>query len=244
MFVVQCLLVKVNLGPHPVRNIAIFFLGVAVSAIGVTIAVNSILGVSPSSSIPTVVSTAEIITMGVAMTLLQMFFFVSGFLIMGRKNYKPIFLLAIPVLILYSVTCGLVTDIIAPFIYPDTYLDEWIVVIIGTLLNSVGISLQLASNLSMVPLDMFANLMSVRFKMDYSTFKISIDVLLVIFAVLLSFLLLGSLVGVREGTIFAALFTGAFTRFITKFMRKKGFYEWVGHREFSYESKKKKTSES
>ena len=233
-----------DLGPHPVRNIAIFFIGVIVSAIGVTIAVKSILGVSPSSSIPTVVSTAEIIRMGVAMTLLQMFFFVCGFLVMGRKNYRPIFLLAIPVLILYSVTCGLVSDVTAPYITPDTYLDEWIVVTVGTLLNAVGISLQLASNLSMVPLDMFANLMSVRFRMDYSTFKISIDVLLVIIASLLSFILLGSLVGVREGTVFAALFTGAFTRYITKFMRRKGFYEWAGHREFSYEIDKKKTSES
>jgi len=223
---------KIDLGPHPYRNIAVFIIGTIISALGTVLATNSILGVTPSASLPYVVNLSTGLSLGIATFIMQMVFFVLGFIVMGRKNYKLIFLLTIPTLILYSLMCDLFMSMHA--IPLQDYGGEWAVIIIATIVHALGISLQLASNLSMVPLDMFANHVAVRFKRDYGMVKVATDLTVVVLAVLLSYACFNELDGVGWGTLFAAITVGLIVSGLTWIYKRFGFYELIGHIEYDF----------
>lgn len=218
---------KIDLGPQPVRNVSVFVIGTIVSAFGTVMATDTKLGVTPSAALPYVAEMSTGMSLGMATFIMQIVFFALGLFFIGKKNFKLVFLLTIPTLILYSLACDVF--MMLPGVRPSGYISEWAIIIIATFFHALGISLQLASNLSMVPLDMFANILSMRYEKDYGIIKVCVDVSLVALAVLLSFMAFGELRGVRGGTVFAAIFVGLIVSALTRLYVKYGFYEWVGH---------------
>lgn len=225
---------KIDLGNHPVRNVSVFVIGTIVSAWGTVIATDSDLGVTPSASLPYVINLWSGVSLGLVTFLMQMVFFVMSFLIMGKKNYKLVFLLTIPTLIIYSLFCDLFMNLES--VKLNSIGEEWIVIIIATAVHALGISLQLASNLSMVPLDMFANHVSVRYRLNYGMVKMAIDIAVVVIAVAVSFAAFQTTKGVGWGTAFAAIAVGLIVSGLTYLYIKFGFYDWVGHLEYDFKN--------
>lgn len=217
------------------RNIILFLVGTVVSAAGAGLSSGSNLGPSPSSALPNVISHAfDGFQLSLAVFGVQMVFFILGVALM-KRNYKLIYLLCIPTLVLYSLTIGLTSKSIKIDV-SDPVVD-WTVVVISNIIHSLGISIQLISNLSMVPADLFVNFVASKSKKEFGAVKIAFDATLVVLAVALSLICFGELKGVGAGTIYAAFAVGYVSRLFNKLFRKLGLYEWGGHREISFKTK-------
>ena len=86
--------------------------------------------------------------------------------------------------------------------------------VIGVVLSSFDISLEIASDVLFVPGDGFARAIAVRFHADFGKVKVGFDVSLVIIAAILSLAFFSHIDGVGLGTIVSALAAG---RLVTPF---------------------------
>lgn len=221
-----------------IRNLAVFAAGLIVSALSAALSTKAVLGTSPISAIPFVLSLASSFSFGTITFIFNMVFVVLGIIVMGR-SYKPIFLLTVPIVIVFSWMCDIFTYGLFASVNVTDYAVQWILVILSSILLALGICLQLASNILMLPVDFFVNFLNIRWGVDYGKTKIALDVTLILIAAAISFICFGKLEGVREGTIFAAIAVGFLVRRISAYLMKSGFYEYVGHRTIDYTIDKK-----
>jgi uncharacterized membrane protein YczE len=123
--------------------------------------------------------------------------------------------LQIPVLILFSILCD-VAYWTTWFAEGETYLESWVITLISIAVMGLGIALTLRGNVSLRPADGFTEAVAERFHKDYGTFKLVVDVSVILLACIASVCLFGELYGVREGSIAAMLLTGPAERLISR----------------------------
>lgn len=216
------------------RKIAVFLAAVVIMALGVVLSTVAVLGTSPISSVPWVLSLGSGYSLGVATILFNIILILAGVAIM-RRDFKPIYLGEIVILVIFSVMCDVFKEIFS-FIVLDDYLCQWAMIIIASVVLALGVSLEVAANVTMMPGEFFISFVVLRTHWDFGKLKVAFDVSMIIIAALLSIMYFGELRGVREGTVFAALFVGIFVRRYTAFFKKHGFYQWVGHHDLTARS--------
>ena len=194
--------------------IGIFFVG-----LGIAIAKQGDLGISPVSSVANVISIQfPVLTIGTWVMLWNCVMLVIQILIL-RKDFKIIQLLQFPL----SFLLGWFTDLNllwVKHIPADYYVVQILFVICSSLVLATGIIFMLVSNTVMNVGDALVNVISLKLNKNYGTVKIVFDVTIVTLSVILSFLFFGKLMGTREGTIITACLTGTNVKILSKFIKK------------------------
>jgi len=104
---------------------------------------------------------------------------------------------------------------------PALYAVKIALALAGSVALAFGVSLQLASNVSILPADGIIRVIAKKSNIHFGSLKTIFDLTLVASAVILSFAVLHKLAGVREGTVIAALLVGNIARFFL------GHLEWL-----------------
>ena len=179
------------------KRVLVLVVGLAVMSFGVALSIRASLGTSPISGIPYVLN------------------LISGLSVL-RRRFRPIALLQIPVCILF----GLLTDLALLCItnvQPAAYWAQWLICLCGILLVAVGVSCEVAANVTTLPGEGTVLALCTLFpKAKFGYMKVAVDVSLVVIAASLSFLFLRDLQGVREGTVAAAILVGLLAKLFNR----------------------------
>lgn len=196
-----------------------FFGGVFLLSIGVAITVHAGLGTTTISSPPAVLAEATPYSLGTTTIAVNVLIVLLQIPIL-RRNFKLQHLLQIPFAVMFGVMCD-ISLWLTGWISVGNYLVAWILVILGSLIVSFGIFIQILAQIAFLPGEgLVQALMTILPKMDFGTIKQFVDWTLVLSAAAISWFTMHAFVGVREGTIFAAFALGALVRMWQKLYLK------------------------
>ncbi|MBP0964635.1 MAG: YitT family protein [Oscillospiraceae bacterium] len=194
--------------------------GLFFAAVGVAFSKHGELGVSPISSVSNVLYCRfDDISLGMWLVIWNCVMIVGQVLIL-RRDFKLMELLQVPLSFLF----GWFTDlgmIFVSLIPVDTYPVRLLMIIIGTVILSFGISLSVIANVIMNSGEAFVRALSDKMHKEFGYVKIGFDIFCVLLAVTLSMIFFDlTIVGVREGTVIAAVFTGIIVKFFGSILKK------------------------
>lgn len=183
--------------------------GLFLSALGVALLKKAALGVSPISSAANIVSIAvPDLSLGTWLIIWNCVLILGQLLIL-RRDFRPVELLQLPLSVLF----GLFTDLsmsLLDFVEPGSYIECFVLVVLGTATMALGISLTVIADVIMNSGEALVKAVSDKTGKAFGSMKIAFDACCVALAVALSFILCGEILEVREGTLVAALLTGVF----------------------------------
>lgn len=195
-------------------RLGIYCLGLLVLAFGVTLSVNSNLGVSPISSLPYVVSRIVNLSLGTCTTLIYACYVLMQMAINGRK-FQPVLLLQL----VFSTVFGYFVDgaklILGDFMLP-TYFGRLAMLAASIVLIGVSLVLYIDVKLAPMPAEGLVACIAEKCGKPFSKIKTLVDCTSVLVGTVLSLLFLGKLVGIREGTVITALLVGRMTGILRK----------------------------
>ena len=183
-----------------------FLLGVILNSFGVALITKAALGTSPISSLPYVLSFRFPLTLG-GFTFIMNIFFILGQILLLRRKFQWLQLLQLGVNIVFS----LVIDVSMNLLYwlvPNTWWEQLLALLAGCIILALGISIEVAPNVLMVPGEGLVKAISTVFHKKFGSVKIVFDVTLVALATSLSFIFFFRLQGLGLGTIISALIVG------------------------------------
>lgn len=200
-------------------TISLFFI-----ALGVSLITRALIGTSPISSIPYVLSLHSPLSMGVFILLLNVVLIIGQMMMLGIegiKRCKVELVMQLPV----SVVFGLFVDFTMALTghwQPEAYYLCFASLLTGCVSIGIGIAIEVISDVSMVSGEYFVSIATKRSGREFGTVKIIFDVSLVVIAAALSLLFAGRIDGIREGTLTAAILTGPLVKL---FMPRLRFIE-------------------
>lgn len=196
------------------KRYCVFFIGLYIHSLGVSLITKTALGTSPISSIPYVLSLRFPFTLG-NFTIFFSFFLILLQLIILRRNFQIEHLLQIPISILF----GYFIDgsmYLLSFIQLPTYPMQILCLLIGCFVLGFGVSIEVLADVAMLPGESFVRSIVMTWHTEFGLTKIWVDASMTITAVVLSIILFHHLNGVREGTIITALLAGFIIRMCKK----------------------------
>ncbi len=199
------------------KRYLLLIIAVMIQSAGIALVVKSLLGTSPISSVPYVLSLISPFTFGQTTFAVNMLFVVLE-LLMLRRNFPAIFWLQIPVTIVF----GLCIDFFMALftIVPDFYPLKIFLCLLGTALVALGVAGQGIADVLMLAGEGVVYTFAHKFHIDFGKVKVGNDVSLVIIAAIVSMVSLGTIEGIREGTLISALLTGVFARFFLRHLSR------------------------
>ena len=155
----------------------LFVVAVIVQASGIALVVKSMLGTSPISSLPYVISLASPFTLG------QMTFSINMLLVLGqylllRRAFDNIQLLQIPVTLIFSWFIDFFMEAWS-WVIPTNYILQLLPLLIGTTLIAFGVAVQGIANVLMLPGEGIVYAVSRCFHIEFGKVKTANDVSLV-----------------------------------------------------------------
>jgi Predicted membrane protein len=202
------------------KRYILFIIGLLVNSFGVSFITKANLGTSPISSVPYTLSLAFKPTLGM-FTLYMSIILIIIQIILLRKNFPRHYLLQIPVSMAFSWFIDLTMKMLS-FMDPDKYYMKFLSLIVGCMILGIGVYMEMAADVVMLPGEAFVKAVSMTFHKDFGKTKVVFDSSMTIIAGVIGLILFHKLAGVREGTIVAALLVGMIARFLK---RKLGFVE-------------------
>lgn len=194
----------------PVRWL-LFVIGVWIMSIGIAISVHAALGTSPISTVPAALAASIPLSFG-EITILMNLAFVGVQALLLCRRFHPLNILQIAVAVAFGWLCDVSLRMTA-FLQPESYPQQWLLVVLGAVVVSIGVFVQVLPRVLYIPGEGIVVAIAVVTGRQFGTIKQCVDWSLVIVAVALSLALAGRLEGVREGTVFAAFAVGALVRF-------------------------------
>lgn len=198
------------------KRYALFFFSVVLQGCSIAFITYANIGTTPISSTNFVLSLHTPYALGDTSFILNilLIFLQLMLTLMGEEKLKDHYvklIIQIPVCVVSSFMIDLSTDLLT-MVLPEnvTYALSWGLVIFGTFLLALAVSLSVTANIAMAPGEYFIKLFHPLVHKTFSFVKTFFDIFLVSTAVLLSLFLthFGAVEGVREGILYAALLTG------------------------------------
>ena len=196
------------------RRYALFIFAVVVQSSGIALVVKSLLGTSPISSLPYVLSLSFPYTLGETTFAINMLLLIGQILLL-RHDFDRIQLLQVPFTMIFAYSIDVVMEL-WNWVVPTNYLLQLLPLLLGTTLIAFGVAVQGIANVLMLPGEGIVYAVARHFHIDFGKVKTTNDVLLVCLAAALSFYYIGTIEGIREGTLISALITGSIARFFLK----------------------------
>ena len=204
--------------PYIVKRIICFLAGIAIESFGIALITKSNLGTSPISSIAWVTTLRfPQISFGVTTFVMNVLFVVVE-LILLRRDFQPIQYLQLAVTFWFASTLDVSMNLLVWF-SPDTWWEQGIGLLLGCTILALGICMEVAPGLIMVPGEGVVNALAIVTKARFGTLKVCFDVSLIIIAGILSFVFFGGIRGLGIGTIVAAIITGQIVNVINRYCR-------------------------
>jgi len=191
--------------------------GIFISAFGMTLLIKSGLGQSTVSGISYNIGYVTNIKTGTILGLINYLCFI-GQVILLKRSFKVIQVFQLLITTIFSSTVNL-------FMYDfkliselqvDNYIVNLIILIIGIVFMSYGVSLMMVADLIFLPFEGFCNVLSVKLKIQFGTLRRYVDILLVVISLVLIYVFNIPNTSVREGTI---IYTFLFGTLLNIFMK-------------------------
>ena len=201
---------------HYVSRYLWFVLGVLINSFGVALITQAALGTSPISSIPYVLSLRFPITLG-EFTFILNLVYILGQIVLLRRAFQPIQLLQIAVNVIFSAFIDVSMNLLS-WLQPDHIVVKLIALILGCAILGVGISIEVAPNVLVVPGEGIVRAMTQVSGKRFGSVKVFFDCTLVAIALILSFLFFHGLNGLGLGTVISALIIGRFVNLYNRYL--------------------------
>lgn len=192
----------------------LFLFAIVVQSSGIALVVKSLLGTSPISSLPYVMSFVWPVTLGEATFAVNMIFILIQYLIL-KKDFTKLHFCQIPGTLVFSLCIDAAMYAFSS-VAPEMYLWKMGILLVGTALVALGLALQGIADVLMLAGDGMVYAIVNRFHLEFGKVKTINDVILVSLAAILSYGDLGVIEGVREGTVISAMITGVIARFFLR----------------------------
>lgn len=199
------------------KRYLLLILAVMIQSAGIALVVKSLLGTSPISSLPYVLSLISPFTFGQTTFAVNMVFVVFE-LLMLRRDFPAIFWLQIPVTILFGFCIDFFMQLFA--ILPEAYALKLLLCLLGTSLVALGVAGQGIADVLMLAGEGAVYVFARKTGIDFGKVKVGNDTSLVAIAAIVSVLTLGIIEGIREGTLISALLTGIIARFYLRHLSR------------------------
>lgn len=193
-------------------------LGVSIMSLGIALSLKSTLGTPPISCIPAVLSMAFPWTVGEFTIVFNALLVVFQMLLLRKITISQLAQMLVCILFGYMIDFNL---LLIDFIHPGNYIIQWILIIIGCLVLAFGLTIEVKSDLTMLPGDGAVVAIAEVLHTDFGKVKPFFDITIVAIGVVLSLTFLGHLEGVREGTIFAAVSVGFMIQFFVRILGER-----------------------
>lgn len=199
------------------KRYLLLILAVMIQSAGIALVVKSLLGTSPISSLPYVLSLISPFTFGQTTFAVNMVFVVFE-LLMLRRDFPAIFWLQVPVTILFGFCIDFFMQLFA--ILPEAYALKLLLCLLGTALVALGVAGQGIADVLMLAGEGAVYVFARKFHIDFGKVKVGNDISLVAIAAIVSVLTMGTIEGIREGTLISALLTGIIARFYLRHLSR------------------------
>lgn len=193
-------------------------LGVSIMSLGIALSLKSTLGTPPISCIPAVLSMAFPWTVGEFTIVFNALLVVFQMLLLRKITISQLAQMLVCILFGYMIDFNL---LLIDFIHPGNYISQWILIIIGCFVLAFGLTIEVKSDLTMLPGDGAVVAIAEVLHTDFGKVKPFFDITIVAIGVVLSLSFLGHLEGVREGTIFAAVSVGFMIQFFVRILGER-----------------------
>lgn len=190
-----------------VRRVLVYLFGIFVMAIGVTLSINSGLGITPMSSFPYVLSQITGLNMTVCMTIAFSLYVILQFVILGKKS-SPSILIQLIVAFIFGFFTDFTGNILKFVVFEPIYL-RIALSLIGTAILSLGLTMYIPMNLPPLPPEGLSTALDYKFtNAKFHHCKTGVDIASVVISISLSLIFLNRLVGIGMGTLIAAVLVG------------------------------------
>ncbi len=98
------------------------------------------------------------------------------------------------------------------FLNPQGYLWQLVSLLIGCVVLGVGVFMEMAANVVMLPGECTVQAISSTLHTDFGKSKVAVDMTMALVAAVLGLVMYQELAGVREGTFISALLVGFLAR--------------------------------
>ena len=200
------------------RRFAIFTTGVLVCAVGIAFITRAGLGTSPISSLPFVLSLITPVSMGVYTLAFNLFFLLCEGLLIGKFTIAQA--LQVPVTVLFSLCVDGALALI-PSQYGGPRLNSAVFLVIGCIVMSLGIYLEVLADIIMLPGEAFVRALSKRLGKNFGNVKVCFDSCLTVIAAAAALWAFGHLNGVGIGTVCSALAVGQLVKAWGRLRRRR-----------------------
>lgn len=209
------------------KKYSVFILGLYFLAAGIVLIVRSALGTTPISSVNYVLSLNTPLSLGTWTFIVNMILILGQFwLIRKNKSRQDIIeiLLQMPFSLLFSAFIDF-NMALTGNLHPSGYGMSMALLLIGCLVQSVGVVLEIKPKVAMMSAEAFVKYASRCCNKEFGKFKVYFDITLVSLAVIISLLFTQGVEGIREGSFIAACITGYIVSFLNrKVMTRKMLY--------------------
>ena len=207
------------------KKYLIFVIGLYFLAAGIVLIIRSALGTTPISSVNYVLSLNSSLSLGTCTFIINMLLIIGQFwLIRNNKSKRDIIeiLLQLPFSFIFSAFIDL-NMLLTSGVHPSNYGMSIALLLIGCLVQSIGVVLEIKPHVAMMSAEGFVKYASRSCNKEFGKFKVYFDVTS---AVILSLILSQRVEGVREGSIIAACITGYLVSFLNqKIMTQKTLHK-------------------
>ncbi len=197
-----------------------FVLGMLTAACGIALVTNARLGTTPITSIPLACSHILPLSVGGFTAILNTVLLLLQKPILGPRFRVSTFLQLPPVFI-FSFAIDVWLHLTA-FIGALPYLERFAFLLLGIVVLSAGILIQVMSNVTVMPGEGIVMAVAWRTRLSFGPVKVLSDCTMVATAAVIGFAGLGAVVGIREGTLASAVLTGFVVRFLTWCAKRLG----------------------
>ncbi|MBQ9156004.1 MAG: hypothetical protein IJ137_04420 [Eubacterium sp.] len=191
-----------------IQRYMLFLIGLFIASMGVAFSTKAGLGTSPVASVPYSVSLVnQTLSFGSWLNLLSLIqITIQVILMKGKCNY-----IEVGIQTILAFVYGYLTDFscwIIRSLSPETYLMQFVFMLLGCFILAFGIWVQLKGAVAMLPGEAMNRAISMVTGRQYENIKIFFDILYIAISAIICFVFLGRLEGVREGSIIAAIAVG------------------------------------
>lgn len=196
------------------RRYLLLIISLAVNAMGIVFITLALLGTSPISSVPYVVSHFTPFSFGAWTFVFNLTCVFCEILMMGfahLKENKRDILLQFPVLLFFSVAIDMWMKVFEGIEFSG-YWSQLLLLIGGCVVLATGIAWGVKADIVLNPGEAVVKVLAGKLHWTFGMTKLAFDISMVIISASLSLIFMKSIVGLREGTIVAALLVGPIER--------------------------------
>lgn len=210
------------------KKYSVFILGLYFLAVGIVLIVRSALGTTPISSVNYVLSLNTPLSLGTWTFIVNVILILGQFwLIRKDRNRQDTIeiLLQIPFSFMFSAFIDF-NMAITSNLHPSGYAMSMALLLIGCLIQSIGVVLEIKPKVAMMSAEAFVKYASRSCNKEFGKFKVYFDITLVTLAVIISLIFTKGIEGIREGSLIAACLTGYIVSFLNqKIMTRKTLHK-------------------